>query len=298
MPASRSRTDRWRDCLDQVFERGGGLEISLARPQTTPGAPTSETAAAGADLVWRVRILKIDHDQIVLEAPNTLGRPVSLVSGTPLIGAMSIGQNRWMFRTSVIEQFEVSQGRAAQPMGVVRVQMPTGVERCSRRDFYRVSTAELNLPHVECWPLLDPTTVTSAEVANRALILDLERSPSPSIAGFESEVDAFCLPEVGPRFMARLLNLGGGGAGLSIDRSESGPLERARLLWLRIDLRPHIPAPIGMTARIAHTHLDSMQHTYAGLAFDFSFNPSHREFIVSQISRYVASFQNARAKAA
>ena len=33
------------------------------------------------------------------------------------------------------------------------------------------------------------------------------------------------------------------GAGLLVDASDAGALERCRLIWMRIDLRPDVPAP-------------------------------------------------------
>jgi hypothetical protein len=62
-------------------------------------------------------------------------------------------------------------------------------------------------------------------------------------------------------------------------------------VWIQLDLRPHIPAPVAVTARIAHTHVDSSQHVYAGLAFDFAHNPPHRRFIVDLFAQYVESLQ-------
>ena len=113
---------------------------------------------------------------------------------------------------------------------------------------------------------------------------------SPSLAS-EDLAEPIVLPEVGPKFSARLVNVGGGGAGLVLDRSESAANERARLFWLRINLTPQIPAPIAVTARMVHTHLDSAQNLYAGMAFDFGFNPSHRQFVVEQICGYVTALQ-------
>jgi hypothetical protein len=62
-------------------------------------------------------------------------------------------------------------------------------------------------------------------------------------------------------------------------------------LWLRVDLRPDIPAPIAVTCRVAHTHIDSSQNVYAGLAFDFSHNTGHRQFIVDVFAAYVEALQ-------
>ncbi|HRJ49806.1 MAG TPA: hypothetical protein PKU91_04700, partial [Phycisphaerales bacterium] len=141
----------------------------------------------------------------------------------------------------------------------------------------------------ECWPLRDPATAIAPEIANRTLILDLQNQDVTGIRVGDRAAAPAMLPEVGPGFTASLVNVGGGGAGLIVDRQDAPALECVRTLWIRIDLRPDIPAPIAMTARCVHTHIDSGQNTYAGLAFDFGFNPGHREFVVSQISRYVQS---------
>ncbi|MEL7472884.1 MAG: flagellar brake protein [Planctomycetota bacterium] len=227
----------------------------------------------GADLLWRVRILDLDDERIVLERPTIAGGTVKLRPGTPLVVVMSIGQNRWMFRSVVIggPEGESDHGR-------LHMTMPEVVERCARRSFLRVTTAQLQLPTVECWPLLDPTTVVTAERANRAQVT----------SGKPSENDHLVLPEVGPKFQARLMNVSGGGVGLLVDPTEAAGLDRARMLWMRVALTPIISEPIGLTARVVHTHIDSSQNRYAGCAFEFAFHPEHREFIVGQISEYVS----------
>ncbi|GMV25056.1 MAG: hypothetical protein AMXMBFR58_10870 [Phycisphaerae bacterium] len=287
MPASRSRTERWRDCLHQVFERNGGIELSLRRD--------SQGAPQGSDLVWRVRLLGVTDDAVLVEAPNALGRSLVLEPGTELIAAMAIGQNRWMFHTTVTGVDRMCRGRGAIDQSALRLTMPDHVERCSRRSFYRMSTAQLTLPSVECWALRDPASAIAPEVANRSLIQDLQNQ---DISGIRApDASETLLPDVGPMFHARLVNIGGGGAGLVIDRSDAAGLDCVRNLWLRIDLRPEIPAPIAMTARCVHTHIDSAQNTYAGLAFDFAHNPGHRDFVVSQITRYVEAVVARRAPA-
>ncbi len=271
-----------------MYERGGGLELSVVRE----GDLTSD-ADRGSDLVWRVRLLGVAQDDVTVEMPNAMGRPVPIEKGTPVIAAMAIGQNRWMFQSTVVERFEVSAGRVGE-QAALRLSMPEHVERCSRRNFYRMSTAELRLPHVECWPLRDPASAIPAEIANRELILDMEGQDISGIRIDRRVDEPVLLPDVGPSFRAQLLNIGGGGAGLLVDRSDAAGLDCVRTLWLRVDLRPEIPAPIAMTARCVHTHMDSAQNTYAGLAFDFGFNPSHRDFVVAQITRYVQALVQRR----
>ena len=51
----------------------------------------------------------------------------------------------------------------------------------------------------------------------------------------------------------------------------------------------------GFTARLVHTHVDSTQSLYAGMAFEWSFNPAHRDFVIEQICRCVAMIQREQA---
>jgi hypothetical protein len=269
VPASRSRTERWRDCLRQVHERDGALEISV---------PAGEGDAT--DIIWRVRVLSLSDSEIVVEQPCAAGTWIDIHNGVNLIAVISIGQNRWMFHTCVL-------GPGRQPR-TLRLVMPQNVERCQRRNFFRISTGELSLPLVECWPLLVPSSVVAAEVANRAQMQMARESPGAQLT---RESDEIILPEVGPKFISRLMNVGGGGAGLIVPASESGAVDRARLYWMRVHLMPHLPVPLGITARLVHTHIDSTQSIYAGMAFEWSFHPAHRVFVIDQICRCIESIQ-------
>lgn len=239
------------------------------------------------DLVWRVRLYETLDHELRVETPAAAGRPFEMPRGTPLTVVMSVGQNRWTFRSGVIHVSPAAPGRPS----FLSLAMPDHVERCPRREYARVSTAGLHLPQVECWPLLDPTTVAPAEVANRALILDSLR---PGVAPPTSDG---LLPEVGPAFPARLMNVGGGGLGLLITRDNAVAAGRSRLLWVRVNLAPHVPAPLAMTIKQVHTHLDSEQNLYVGASFEFAYHPAHRAFVVEQIARFMSLSQPRRAAA-
>lgn len=282
VPANRSRTERWRRSLEQILERGGGIELSVpvGRGSQTEGRDRS------GDLLWRVRLLDLTDELLTVEMPGAFGRTVPLPIGVSLVCVMSVGQNQWMFHSTVDRIIE-RPGRYGPPGMALQIRMPERVERCQRRHAYRVSTASLNLPQVECWPILDPTTVIAAEVANRASVRQAGREdadPSP-------EGVSLTLPEVGPRFPAQLANLSGGGVGLVGEPGDRGFIEGGSLFWLRFDLRPRVAAPLGVTARLVHSHLDSEQRTHAGFAFEFQFNPAHRGFVSDQIGRYIASLR-------
>ena len=102
MPASRSRTERWRDSLRQVHERDGALEISIptSRPPTAVGSGVqTESGWHGADLIWRVRIISLSDTEIVVEQPSAAGAWIDLQAGVRLIAVLAIGQKRGMFHT-------------------------------------------------------------------------------------------------------------------------------------------------------------------------------------------------------
>lgn len=280
MPANRSRTDRWRSSLWKIYERGGGLEFTVDSGLAENGIEPA------SDLVWRVRVLDLNDDEIVIELPGTMGKTFEIAEGTRLIGIMAVGQNKWMFHTTVLGPIR-KQSRHGE-VAAIRIEMPTTVERCQRRSFDRISTKAITLPHVECWPLLDPRTAVPSEMANRVLILDLlDRDITGQAGGLMSDE----MPEVGPGFDAELANIGGGGIGLQISRENAGSLDSCRMFWCRVNLTPFIPAPIALTAKLAHTHMDSQQNVYAGFAFDFGLHPSHKGFVIGQIERYLRMSQ-------
>ena len=278
MPANRSRTDRWRQSLHNIYERGGGLEFAIKHTEDD----------GIKDLVWRVRILGISENEILIEQPGAMGQSFRIDEGVELVGIMSVGQNRWMFSTCVVGKAMNETRSGTFP--ALRIQMPNNVERVMRRYSDRTSIAHLDLPRVECWKLLDPLSAVPVEVANRVQVEELVRNGETA----DASDDQMALPSVGPKFEANLANLGGGGVGLVVSKEHRAGIDSGKVFWLRMDLRPTIPAPIVLTAKLAHSHIDSQQNTYAGMAFEFGINNQHKDFIIKQISRYIGSLQQQR----
>ena len=83
MPARRSRTLEWRRCLEQVQQRGGAIEIAVLRDYDRP----AETA--GSHLVWRVRLLEVTCDEIIVEPPTTLGEVIRVETGINLVAVLA-----------------------------------------------------------------------------------------------------------------------------------------------------------------------------------------------------------------
>lgn len=288
LPASRSRTYEWKKLLQQISERGGAIEIAVAHPEHDGAEPAAH--APGPDLVWRVKVMDLREDEIVVEAPVTLGRDMRIDEGTELAAALTVGQNRWTFRT--VNLGEERRGGGHGHAGL-RLRMPTGVARSQRRRL-RVDTQSLTLPKVELWPLLDPKSVLPAE---RATELAYERWTNGEEIDRSDLLAESMLPTVGPKFTAELANLGGGGVGLVVSPEDSGVLGRHRVLWLRLSLEPEMPVPVNATGKVVHTHIDSTQKTYVGIAFDFSFNHPHQKLVGDQILQYIEQKQELQRQA-
>ncbi len=286
MPANRSRTTEWRRCLQQLAQRQGGLEIAVSRDYAQ--------GEDGRHLVWRVKLLQLTEEAMIVEQPMTLGQTIRLQPGIQMVVILSIGQNRWMFNTVNLGETTYQSDRHTT-VAANRLSLPVSVERCQRRNYYRVNTASLNLPEVDVWPLLDAKSVLIAERMNElefeAAQAGAEIQPSEGANPFDAEA---LMPDVGPKNPATLLNLGGGGIGLRFHEEDAQILSRHKLFWLRFRLPPELSTPICATAKLIHTHMELSQHTYAGMAFDFSFNPAHQRFVVDQICRYIAVQQQAQ----
>lgn len=273
--------------MQQVFERGGTLEISIASTESATGSAIHshplvdpQEVVGSSDLVWRLKIVSLEEESVLVEAPVALGETFRIEDGIALVGAITIGQNRWKFRSR-----KISDERPTGARGVcMRLELPDNVERCLRR-FVRIEAAELQLPSVSMWPLLDPRTIVAAETANEEAFRAFLESKLPSNV-------AAPMPSVGPKFNATLMNVGGGGVGLRVESQDSAVLGRHRIFWIEIPLGRNHPVPIVATGKVVHTHLDSSQRTYIGVSFDFTFRLAHQQTVVEQIQRSMQQAQS------
>jgi len=271
MPARRSRTEQWRDSLSGLVARNGSIEISVNSPEST------------IDLVWRVRLLGMDDESLIVEQPSTLRMNVPLMDNTDLIGGISIGQNRWMFRSRVVEHLEHPSNFGMSQ--ALRLSMPMNVERCQRRNFYRTSTTSLSLPAIRVYQLNDADSAIPLEIATQSSMADALAQ------GVANDPIDLAKPDLGQSLDSHMINIGGGGIGLLVPASDVPVLSKHHLFWMRLDLTPSVPIPLGLTARLAHTRVDSSGDVHAGFAFDFMRNRTYEPFIAEQVCRYVAQMQ-------
>lgn len=279
MPAKRSRTLRWRDCLEEIHARGGSIDVAIARDE--------EEETPSQQLVWRVSLLELSQDELVIEEPATLGTPIKLRDGVELIGIMSVGQNRWTFKTENIGRTEAALN-AHRTVRAYRLRMPTRVTRTQRRDYFRLGVAGLDLPSVQMWPLNDPKSVVMAERLLDDACRAVQRGETPEVPDI---MNPSIRPDLGPGLSGTLLNVGGGGIGVRIPPEHSQIVNRNRVFWMQLDLPGANAIPILATAKLVHTHLQTDHSIYGGMSFDFSHNQEHKRIVVDEICRFVVQQQ-------
>ncbi len=272
MPANRSRTLEWRRCLTQIRDRGGAIEIAIAH----------DDSVDQPDLVWRVKVLDLTDDRLIVEQPMAMGQAIAFERDVLLDAFLAIGQNRWRFSTTNLGPSSTT-SQTGRHVQALHLATPVEVQRCARRKHDRLNTSTMNLPRVEVWPLYDPE---SAVLAEKAVELRLAGTAMSS----QHDRDESTMPEVGPRFLSTMMNIGGGGLGLLVEPDDAHLLAHHHVFWIRLVL-PGLAAPICAVGKVVHTHMESTQQTYAGVAFDFSFNPANQRVVVDQICRYIASQQ-------
>ena len=79
--------------------------------------------------------------------------------------------------------------------------------------------------------------------------------------------------------------------GLRVEHEAAQNLNRHRVFWIQVPLAPDLEMPLLVTGKVVHTHIDSMHRTYAGVAFDFTFNHEHQTVVAEQIQTYIERVQ-------
>jgi len=278
MPAKRSRTLRWRDCLEEIHARGGSIDVAIAR---------DDEEGPSQQLVWRVSLLGLSADELVIEEPATLGTPIKLRDGVELVGIMSVGQNRWTFQTENLGRTEASLN-AHRTVRAYRLRMPIHVNSTQRRDYFRLGVAGLDLPSVQMWPLNDPKSVVMAERLMDEASRAVQRGETADVPDISEPA---IRPDLGPGIVGTLLNVGGGGIGVRFPPEHSPIVTRCRVFWMRLDLPGVNAIPILATAKLVHTHLQTDHSIYGGMSFDFSHNQEHKRIVVDEICRFVVQQQ-------
>jgi hypothetical protein len=276
VPANRSRTENFLQNLRDIAERSGPAEVRFLGDGDGLASPV-------ARVPWRVQLLRVEPSRLLISTPSAAGQTMPVNTGSALSVVYAIGQNRWTFQSRVLGS-GISGDRSW-----LALEMPTSVSRCARRLDERATTMGQEAS-IRCWPLLDPTSARLAEVACAIRYAQTTRLPGMNGPTLVSEDP---MPDVGPELSAALLNISGGGLGLRVRQEHAVVLDRHAFLFARLQIQGALPAPLAMTLRRVHSHLDSSGLVYVGCAFEFAFHAEHQRFLADAMASCIRALQGA-----
>jgi c-di-GMP-binding flagellar brake protein YcgR len=283
MPASIA-VPEWQLSLQKLALRNGVMELEPADAKPAPQAHVvvDETgeAQAAQTLSWRVRLLKLDGQSVIIERPTSAHQPVVIKPGDAVTGTMLEGSTRWSLSMVVIEQLPFKLN-GAQSIVALRLSWPKQVTNAQRREFFRVDTAGAIIPPLTIWKLADPASCVEFERYNELV---------HKMRGRSENIPKPHFPQIADPFSARLIDLSGGGLCVSVARTLKTTLDEKPMLWLQLTL-PEAVEPYYAAARIAHTHIESALVMQLGLSFSFEHNPPHKRFMVDEMCRFANKLQ-------
>lgn len=217
----------WEETLKELNQRDGALELS----------GLSHDPAQGVPPVFRVRLLAFGPGGLIVDRPGHAEEAHYFQPQAVVRLLAVIGQNRWELITTVDSRVKFRMNETTV-VPALKLAPPHEVQSVQRREYFRVSTAGVELPGVHLKPLLgaiDPAFV----------------GPSPAV----------------PPFKARLLNIGGGGLGAECPQGPSKLIHYASRFNCTLDL-PSLSKPLVVPATLVHLAPQPQGTCYLGLRFD------------------------------
>ncbi len=245
---------------EQVPEEIWTQAIERARSRNAP-VELQRLSADGRDEfapMLKSRMLGFDEHHIVVEEPTGPGADEMLAGAAPVMLYIIEGDDRWEVQTSVLERGRFALNASVR-VSALRLAPPQAVSKAQRRNFYRVDVAGL----VE-----DPVQVRVA-------------IPHAQDDGHEV-ID----------FEGRLVNIGGGGMGLTVDEKSARHMLRAEKVHCKVKL-PTLNQPLEVTVNVCHSQHEARDVHYMGLQFVFQ-RPAARDQVVDKLCTFAAWVQRQR----
>jgi len=279
----------WYEALLALVERDGVIDLTRMAP--SPADDTSVDVplrlVEGDDEVddetarWRVRVLGIEGDHLVVERPMIGGRLVTLDPGERVEALLIDGNRRWAFTSTVVQQMPHPLNDR-QTVQALRLAWPQEVRDAQRREHFRVHVAGAVGEPVRLSVLNDLCSSVAYQRYNRAI-----HRPTP---GASEPIAPPPPPMLGPTFEATLINVSGGGICCRLGAGARPYVNAGTRWWVRLHVPPHEP-PIYAVAQAAHLHRADRDHIEVGFAFTFAHDPAHERFVNDALCRAAAHLQ-------
>lgn len=241
MPAINQKIADWQCWLDTVSHlaaRNGAVQLSLSQ---------KAGGAAASDLVCRVRLLDVeDEGALIIERPAA-GDIAAQMTPDQVVSVLAVNdRQRWRGRCKVERSVKFTLNDATT-VPAIKLSAALAVESGQRRDSFRVDTSAVDLPLV------------------RLTYAPGELNDKPEVTAGESGT-----------IVGRMLNLSGGGMGLSVEHVK--PIAHKPVSGGRYRCEFSLPTfatPIVLHARLVHVE-PVAGGTYLGLEFEFTGPEDHR----------------------
>lgn len=263
----------WFGLVKEIANRNGVVTI---HPEAGDGDNDDLLA-----LEYKVRLLKIDDGQWIVERPFAKAGELGFPDGRGVYGIVHTESHRFGFRSRVAatELFELNDSRRVP---VLRLAAPHDVQLVQRRAYYRIPLAAVSLPSVGVWPVRDLSTLREAEYANERLHR-LSHSDDPQDA-------VVARPDVGQPLTARLFDLSGNGMALITDMANRPLFSEVERLWIEFNL-PNVEHPIAVVGKVVRVNAFADRELFIGIQFCFDYYKAHQIFVTDHICRYAAQQQ-------
>lgn len=204
------------------------------------------------------RMLGYDNQHIVVEEPAGSGAEEMLEGDAPLMLYIIEGDDRWEIETKALERGRFALNASVR-VAAVRLAPPTAVGKAQRRNFYRADVAGV---------VDDPVQVRVA--------IPYAQQEGHEIIDFEG----------------RLVNIGGGGMGLTVDERSARHMLRAEKVHCRVSL-PTLDQPLELPVRVCHSQHEARDMHYMGLQFVFQ-RDAIRDQVADKLCYFAAWLQRQR----
>jgi hypothetical protein len=273
----------WLQTLQHIAQRNGAIEIA-----TLPGSDChcarviqhdSDSFSAPTHASWRVRVLSVADDVIVVERPWSVNTTLHFETGQQMTALIIEGSDRWWFATEILEQTRFSLNASKQVIAL-KLRWPSSVHSAQRRDYFRMDVSSFDLPLITVAPITDTSSCIPAEIACAAQLR--KQSPEPA--------RLLPMPLLGEVFRGHLIDISGGGIGITLPKIAQPILQTLPLLWVNIPLPGHL-TPLVTVVRPTYWRIECAKNLRAGMAFSFLHNPPYEKFITEQMCHLTAHFQ-------
>lgn len=241
---------------------------------------TVELAPAGESRGWRVRMLAIENETLIVEHPPIAsGRPAVREDQDAELRLVE-GQSRWSLRCRGLERLKFSL-TAGSTVAAIRLGWPTDVQSQQRRAYFRVATTGQDRPELRLWRLEDIASAKAAEEAAHKAWRQRHTKPLENVT--------LPRPNLGCELKAMTLDFSGGGLCVAIPSQAEPLLQQDPLLWVELAI-PNEPLPIICAARVAHCQR-KQGLLRVGLSFVFDHHPEHEPFVADALCRAAVAIQ-------